>query len=228
MNAMLLDRPDFSARYTVSLGNGGQMEVQFAELRSDVRHIQSDVYDIKATVRETNQGLVGLREKLEQNNADLSKRIDATAATHNDKLDGTRRELSEKFEGTRTEMVSKMDAMALRMDNERKELTMQTVAVRDELTGRFDRLAAGMDSGREELYRKLSGDIYNQGTRLDGRIDELARKVDVNHKEVTHKIEDVKNDVWKTRIWMLAVQIGVELRLAGTLLGVMAHGFHWL
>ena len=235
MSATLLDRPNFAARYSVSFGDGDRMEVQFAELRSDVRHIQSDVFDIKATVRETNNGLIALREKLEQNGADLNKRIDATGATLNAKfdeipirIDGARRELSDKFDGTRTEMVTKIDAMAVRMDNERKELTAQAISVREELGARFDRFAVSTEGGREELYRKLSGDISSSGARLDGRIDDLSRKVDTNHKEVTDKIDRVKTDVWKTRIWMVAVQILVEITLAGTLLGVMARGFHWI
>jgi len=211
------------------------MEVQLAELRSDVRHIQTDVSDIKVAGRETNNGLMALREKLEHNGAELNKRVDAVGTSINKKvdeippvIDAVRRELSEGQNSMRTEVLAKVDSMATRMDNERKELSALNVAVRDELTTRFERSTASAESGREELYKKLSGDISSRGTRSDERLDELGRKVDTNHKEVTDKIERVKNDVWKTRLWMLAAQIAVEVSLAGTLLTVMAKGFHWI
>jgi hypothetical protein len=38
--------------------------VQIAELRADVRHIQSDTTDIKAELRATNQRIDGLKDSL--------------------------------------------------------------------------------------------------------------------------------------------------------------------
>lgn len=235
MRAALLPTADWAGRYSVSFGEGDDMEVQFAELRSDVRHIQSDTVDIKAAVRETGSGLTALREKLEQNGIELNRRVDAAATAANarfddlaGRIDGVRRELSDKSDSVRAEVIAKIETMATRMDNERKELTARTESVREELSARFERMAANVESGRRDLLEKLSGEISSRveglGKRLDGRIDDLSRRLDGTHKEVTDKIDGVKADLWKARLWA----IGLQVALAASLLGVMARGFHWL
>jgi uncharacterized protein YlxW (UPF0749 family) len=45
--------------------------VQIAELRADVRHIQSDTTDIKAELRATNQRIDSLRQSMDQRFDDL-------------------------------------------------------------------------------------------------------------------------------------------------------------
>jgi uncharacterized protein YlxW (UPF0749 family) len=64
MNAVLDD-------YDVSEGaDMPETEIQVAELRADVRHIQSDVTDIKADLRTTKQSVEALRKETgEQFNA---------------------------------------------------------------------------------------------------------------------------------------------------------------
>lgn len=242
MRAALLPTADWAGRYSVSFGEGDDMEVQFAELRSDVRHIQSDTVDIKAAVRETGSGLTALREKLEQNGIELNRRVDAATTAANarfddlaGRIDGVRRELSDKSDSVRAEVIAKIEAMATRMDNERKELTARTESVREELTTRFERMATNVESGRKDLLEKLSDEISTRtgevnerveglGKRLDGRIDDLSRRLDGTHKDVTDKIDGVKADLWKARLWA----IGLQVALAASLLGVMARGFHWL
>jgi len=54
MSTALLSRPGRTAFSNVSFDDGDDMEVQLAELRSDVRHIQTDVSDIKVAGRSVN------------------------------------------------------------------------------------------------------------------------------------------------------------------------------
>jgi vacuolar-type H+-ATPase subunit I/STV1 len=60
------------------------------ELRADVRHIQSDVTDIKAEVRVTNQRIESLRKETGEQISKLDQKFDS-------KLDSFRKETIETF-----------------------------------------------------------------------------------------------------------------------------------
>ena len=76
MNAVFVPKSDPLIRYTVSNDRGEKMEDSLGILRSDVRHIQSDVTDIKAEVRAVNVRLDKFQDKLDGVRTDLTAKID--------------------------------------------------------------------------------------------------------------------------------------------------------
>jgi hypothetical protein len=117
MNAVRAPKPDASQEQIMAPAEQGTSAEQFGELRSDVRHIQSDVTEIKGDVRTQTQRMDTLR-------ADLSTRIDGA----NSRTDLVRSELSDKVDGLRVELSGKVDGL-------RVELTDKIDGVRGELTG---------------------------------------------------------------------------------------------
>ncbi len=88
MNALMVSS-DTSEAYDMSSSDGANERQQTGELRSDVRHLQSDVTEIKAEVRVVHHRIDALR-------SELTGRIE--------KLDA-------KAETLRTELTGKIDAL---------------------------------------------------------------------------------------------------------------------
>lgn len=88
MNAVLTGVYDFDESEPMPVTEKDDLPIQVAELRSDVRHIQSDVSDIKTDLRATNQRIDTLEQKMERKfevaKQDLDKRFDE-AKKDNDK-----------------------------------------------------------------------------------------------------------------------------------------------
>ena len=58
---------------TMPTAENDKLAIEVAELRSDVRHIQSDVSDIKASIRATDQRLESFRKETDQKFESLRK-----------------------------------------------------------------------------------------------------------------------------------------------------------
>lgn len=88
MNAVLTGVYDFDESEPMPVTEKDDLPIQVAELRSDVRHIQSDVSDIKTDLRATNQRIDTLEQKMERKfevaKQHLDKRFDE-AKKDNDK-----------------------------------------------------------------------------------------------------------------------------------------------
>ena len=63
MNAVLRESKQAEGAH-MPVNERDDQAVQIAELRADVRHIQSDTTDIKAELRATNQRIDGLKDSL--------------------------------------------------------------------------------------------------------------------------------------------------------------------
>jgi predicted nuclease with TOPRIM domain len=81
------------------------LAMQVAELRADVRHVQSDTTDIKAELRATNQRLDSLSQKtderferLEQKFDERFEKSDARVDERFDKIDGRFQKVDDRFE----------------------------------------------------------------------------------------------------------------------------------
>ncbi len=81
-------------------------EIQIAELRSDVKYIQTEVGDIKISVRDTSQGQVILRDK-----------IDATSSTTNTLIHSVRSEVGGKVDGLSRDLHSETKQLAGKLTN---------------------------------------------------------------------------------------------------------------
>jgi peptidoglycan hydrolase CwlO-like protein len=64
MNAVLLRESDAAESELMASNERDDLSAQIAELRADVRHIQSDTTDIKAELRMTNQRVDALKDSL--------------------------------------------------------------------------------------------------------------------------------------------------------------------
>jgi predicted nuclease with TOPRIM domain len=76
--------------------------VQIAELRADVRHIQSDTTDIKAELRATNQRIDSLRQGTDERFEKLNQRIDGRF----EKVDDRFGKLEQKFDELKDSLAS--------------------------------------------------------------------------------------------------------------------------
>ena len=76
MNAVACRKSDTGETDFMVTSESHDFGIQLAELRSDVRHIQSDVTDIKVAQRATNERLDKLGESVNERISTLSTRID--------------------------------------------------------------------------------------------------------------------------------------------------------
>jgi predicted RNase H-like nuclease (RuvC/YqgF family) len=75
MNAVLRESKQAEGAH-MPVNERDDQAVQIAELRADVRHIQSDTTDIKAELRTTNQRIDSLRQGTDERFEKLNQRLD--------------------------------------------------------------------------------------------------------------------------------------------------------
>jgi chromosome segregation ATPase len=75
MNAVLRESKQAEGGH-MPVNERDDQAVQIAELRADVRHIQSDTTDIKAELRTTNQRIDSLRQGTDERFEKLNQRLD--------------------------------------------------------------------------------------------------------------------------------------------------------
>ena len=104
MNAVMR-KCDMVEAATMPANENDNLAIQVAELRSDVRHIQTDTTDIKADLRVTNlrfdrfdEKLESLREKTEQGFASLRKEMGERIESLKNETDGRFDKVDERFE----------------------------------------------------------------------------------------------------------------------------------
>jgi outer membrane murein-binding lipoprotein Lpp len=82
----------------MSSKEGASEEPSLGEIRSDVRHLQSGITDLKAEVRATNQKVDGLRVELtariDRLDAKVEAKVDSLRTNFNGKIDALRDSLS--------------------------------------------------------------------------------------------------------------------------------------
>jgi septation ring formation regulator EzrA len=91
------------------------LAIQVAELRADVRHVQSDVTDIKADLRITNQRIESLRKETGERFDKVDQRFETIrneTAARFDKVDQRFDKVDQKFETIRKETVEVKDSLA--------------------------------------------------------------------------------------------------------------------
>jgi chromosome segregation ATPase len=106
MNAVMRKR-EIAEGAHMPANENDNLGIQVAELRADVRHVQSDVTDIKADLRITNQRI----EALGKETAKQFEKVD------------------QKFETLRTETMARFDKVDQKIETVRKE----TAEVKDSL-----------------------------------------------------------------------------------------------
>jgi len=89
---------------------------QLAALRSDVRHIQSDITEIKGDVRTASQRMDALR-------VELSARIESTDNKLTDRIDRLNGKIDGKIDEVNAKIDSKIDGVNGKIDGIRVELT---------------------------------------------------------------------------------------------------------
>jgi DNA anti-recombination protein RmuC len=82
------------------------LAVQVAELRADVRHIQSDTTDIKAELRATNQRLDALIQKTDERFERLEQKFDRRFETNNANIDERFDKVDKRFQKLEESLAS--------------------------------------------------------------------------------------------------------------------------
>jgi uncharacterized protein YlxW (UPF0749 family) len=76
MNAVLRKSKQMTEGAQMPVNERDDQATQIAELRADVRHIQSDVTDIKVELRATNQRIDSLSQKTDERFEKLNQKLD--------------------------------------------------------------------------------------------------------------------------------------------------------
>ena len=88
------------------------LAVQVAELRADVRHVQSDTTEIKAELRGTNQRIDSLNQKMDErfdkSEANINERFDKSAAS----VDQRFQRADDRFESLEHKIEQIKDSLA--------------------------------------------------------------------------------------------------------------------
>lgn len=107
------------------------LTIQVAELRSDVRHVQSDVTDIKADLRITNQRIESLRKE-------TGERFDKHEREINARFDKQEREINARLTTSRFDKVDarfdKVDARFDKVDQKFEAVHKEIGDVKDSLS----------------------------------------------------------------------------------------------
>jgi uncharacterized protein YlxW (UPF0749 family) len=174
MNAVRSSRLDVLEEHTMSFSEDTNRAEQFAELRSDVRHIQSDVTDLKTEVRAVNQRLDTLRDKVDQHAADQVRRTDELRK----ELAGKIGDGDTKVDTVRTDLTTKIDTvhtdLATKIDTVRTDLTTKIDTVRTDLT-----------------------------TKIDTVHTDLNAKIDTVRNDLSEKIDVIKESLASAKVWAL-------------------------
>ena len=103
--------------------------IQVAELRADVRHIQSDVTDIKADLRITNQRLDSFRKEP----GDWSDKLDQKLESFRKEAGGRSDKLDQKLDSFRKEAGDRSDKLDQKFDQKFDLLKKDIGEVKDSL-----------------------------------------------------------------------------------------------
>ena len=114
MNAVMRKR-EIAEGAHVPANENNDLGIQVAELRADVRHVQSDVTDIKADLRITNQRLEALGKETGKQFEKVDQKIE-TLRTETmarfDKVDQKFDKVDQKIETVRKETAEVKDSLA--------------------------------------------------------------------------------------------------------------------
>jgi chromosome segregation ATPase len=138
MNAVLTEVFESDESELMPTSEKDDLPIQVAELRADVRHIQSDVSDIKIELRATNQRIDALSDKMD-------KRFDAMMGEMNQRFDSARGETNQRFDAMSKKTDQNIDSLKGEMDKRFDAAKGEVNQRFDKVDARFDRSDARMD-----------------------------------------------------------------------------------
>lgn len=131
--------------------------------------------------------------------------------------------------------ISDLKIDVRRLNDKIEAAELRSIAKIDEvdkrLSGKIDEMDKRLSGKIDEVDKRLSGKIDALDQKLSGKIEAASGKTDEVDKRLTGKIDSLKDSMEKEfrkldrerlydRVWYLLI--------AGTILGVMAHGFKWV
>jgi DNA anti-recombination protein RmuC len=150
-----------SERVTSSNENEKLTE-QVIQLRSDVRHIQSDVANIYAEARATNQRLDWLVTRVDE-------RLERSELNSDKKFDKFEQGVNERFD----KVDKRFDKLEASID-ERFESAEKSVGERfDKVDKRFDKLEASIDERFESVGERFDK-VNDRFERIEARLDKVV------------------------------------------------------
>ena len=124
MNAVMRKR-EIAEGAHMPANENDNLGIQVAELRADVRHVQSDATDIKADLRITNQRFEALGKETGKQFEKVDQKIETLRTETMARFD----KVDQKFETLRTETTARFDKVDQKFETVRKE----TAEVKDSL-----------------------------------------------------------------------------------------------
>ena len=108
------------------------LAIQVAELRADVRHVQSDTTDIKAEIRATNQRLDSLSQKTDERFEKLEQKIDERFKANDARIDGRFDKVDQRFDKV-DERFDKVDERFQKVDDRFERVEYKLEQIKDTL-----------------------------------------------------------------------------------------------
>ena len=131
MNAVMRE---LESETVMAEGDQANLAIQVAELRSDVRHVQSDVTDIKADLRITNQRIESLRketgERFDKHERETALRFQEVASRFDkqeQKTDARFDKLETKFESFKKDTAERFEKVDQKFDELKESLSSAKV-----------------------------------------------------------------------------------------------------
>lgn len=131
MNAVMRE---LESETVMAEGDQANLAIQVAELRSDVRHVQSDVTDIKADLRITNQRIESLRketgERFDKHERETTLRFQEVASRFDKlehKTDARFDKLETKFESFKKDTAERFEKVDQKFDELKESLSSAKV-----------------------------------------------------------------------------------------------------
>ncbi len=181
------------------------VEDRLGKLEAHVEHMRSDISDLKIDVRRLN-------DKVDELDQRLCGKIEAVYG----KTDEVETSLSGKIDEVDKRLSGKIDELDKHLSGKVDELD-------ERLSGKVDELDKRLTGKIDELDKRLSGKIDEVDKRLTGKIDEvdkrLSGKIDSLKDSMVTEFRNLDRARLYDRVWYLLI--------AGSILGLMAHGFKW-
>ncbi len=111
MNALVCRKADCLEIAQVPANENNELVVQVAELRADVRHIQSDVTEMKAQLVRINTRCDSIEQNFAARCDNLDKKFDARCNKLEEKFDARCDKLEKKFDARCDNLDGKLDKL---------------------------------------------------------------------------------------------------------------------
>lgn len=197
------------------------LQVAVSDLKTDIRRIDAKVDGVQASVAALHITMKDGFAAAEQRTAALELR---TMESH-----GSTATAIVSLEGRALEQITKTDArLSTAIGSTDAKLSAQITETDARLSASIAATDAKLSAQIAESNTRLSASIAATDAKLSAQIAEADARLNASitalgaslHAAIAQSVAKLQKSRWIDKVWWLG--------LAGTLLGVMARGFHWI